>query len=147
MLGFVLFKRRAPVSRREAREHVMKLLFQKEFIEEDEYEEQALRYLERYDVNENQYPFILGEYNGAIKYQEEIDHMIKTSSKNWKINRMAKLDLTIIRLAVYEIYYVKDIPTSVAINEAVELGKKYSSDEAPAFINGLLASVVKEVKE
>ena len=60
---------------------------------------------------------------------------------------MAKLDLTILRLAVYEMYYVKDIPNNVAINEAVELAKKYSGDEAPAFINGLLANVIKGIKE
>lgn len=135
------------MSRREAREHVMKLLFQKEFIEKDEYDEQVKDYLERFEVGEKQHGFILNEYKGTIEHESEIDHIITTSSKNWKTNRMAKLDLTILRLAVYEIYYTEDIPNNVAINEAVELAKKYSSDEAPAFINGLLANVIKEVKE
>ena len=135
------------MSRREAREHVMKLLFQKEFIEEDEYDIQAGAYLERFEVGENHYDFILGEYKGTIEHQEEIDHIITTSSKNWKTSRMAKLDLTILRLAVYEMYYVEDIPNNVAINEAVELAKKYSGDESPAFINGLLANVIKGIKE
>lgn len=135
------------MSRREAREHVMKLLFQKEFLEEKEYEEQVIWYLERFNVGEKQQPFILEEYSGTLEQQTEIDNIITTSSKNWKTNRMAKLDLTILRLAVYEMYYVKDIPNNVAINEAVELAKKYSGDEAPAFINGLLANVIKGIKE
>lgn len=135
------------MSRREAREHVMKLLFQKEFVEEDEYEEQVLNYLRRYEISEKNQPFILKEYNGTVQYQEEIDTIITESSKNWKTSRMAKLDLTILRLAVYEMYYADDIPNNVAINEAVELAKKYSGDEAPAFINGLLGNVIKGIKE
>ena len=135
------------MSRREAREHVMKLLFQKEFVEEDEYEEQVLDYLKRYEINEKYQPFILKEYNGTVQYQKEIDTIITKSSKNWKTSRMAKLDLTILRLAVYEMYYEDDIPNNVAINEAVELAKKYSGDEAPAFINGLLGNVIRGIKE
>ena len=135
------------MSRREAREHVMKLLFQKEFIEEQDCEEQVLKYLDRYEVGEKQRPFILAEYYGTAEHEADIDNIITTSSKNWKTNRMAKLDLTILRLAVYEMYYVEDIPNNVAINEAVELAKKYSGDEAPAFINGLLANVIKGISE
>lgn len=125
----------------------MKLLFQKEFMEDHEHEEKALDYLERYEIGDKQRPFILSEYNGTTDHRVEIDGIIEQSSKNWKIKRMSKVDLTILRLAVYEIYYVKDIPNNVAINEAVELAKKYSGDEAPAFINGLLANVIKEIRE
>lgn len=135
------------MTRREAREHVMKLLFQKEFLEVEEYDSQAQSYLERFEIDQAHHGFILGEYNGTIARQEEIDGIIAESSKKWKTNRMAKLDLTILRLAVYEMYYEEDIPNNVAINEAVELAKKYSGDESPAFINGLLANVIKEMKE
>lgn len=135
------------MTRREAREHVMKLLFQKDFVEEDEYESQAVDYLERFEIKEKDHGFILGEYNGAIAHQEKIDEIIAESSKKWKTNRMAKLDLTILRLAVYEMYYEEDIPNNVAINEAVELAKKYSGDESPAFVNGLLANVIRDIKE
>lgn len=134
------------MSRREAREHVMKLLFQKDFMDEDEYEDLATRYLDRFEVPKKQHDFILGEYNGAIARQEKIDEIIADSSKNWKTSRMAKLDLTILRLAVYEMHYVEEIPNNVAINEAVELAKKYSSDKSPAFINGLLANVIKGIE-
>jgi len=135
------------VTRREAREHVMKLLFQKDFVEEQEYDSQAMDYLERFEIAEKHHGFILKEYNGAILHQEAIDDIITESSKKWKTSRMAKLDLTILRLAVYEMYYEEDIPNNVAINEAVELAKKYSSDESPAFVNGLLANVIRDIKE
>lgn len=133
------------MTRREAREHVMKLLFQKEFVEEEEYDIQAKDYFERFEIKDKDQRFILKEYNGAIMHQEDIDKIITVSSKKWKTSRMAKLDLTILRLAVYEIYYEEDIPNNVAINEAVELAKKYSGDDSPAFVNGLLANVVKDI--
>lgn len=135
------------MSRREAREHVMKLLFEKEFRQEDEYDSKAERYMRIFEIGEKHQGFILREYNGAIEHREAIDEIITSSSKNWKTSRMAKLDLTILRLAVYEIYYAEDIPNNVAINEAVELAKKYSGDDSPAFINGLLANVIKGIKE
>ncbi len=135
------------MTRREAREHVMKLLFQKDFIDEEEYDSQAQAYLERFEIGEKHHPFILGEYKGVIEHQEKIDEIIAESSKKWKTNRMAKLDLTILRLAVYEMHYEEEIPNNVAINEAVELAKKYSGDESPAFVNGILANVIKEIEE
>lgn len=133
------------MSRREAREHVMKLLFQKEFALEEDYSELAQDYLERNKITNGQISFIMGEYEGTIKYQNKIDEILAKHSKNWKLSRMAKLDLTILRLAVYEIYYADEIPNNVAINEAIELAKKYSSDEAPAFINGLLANIMRGI--
>lgn len=131
------------MSRREAREHIMKLLFQNEFVLQEEYEEQVKNYLEKNEISEKDNSFILKEYEGVVSHEKEIDDLISENSIKWKIPRMAKLDLTILRLAVYEIYYADDIPDNVAINEAVELAKKYSSDEAPAFINGLLANIIK----
>lgn len=71
----------------------------------------------------------------------EIDALINEHTTGWKTGRMNKVDLTILRLAVYEIKWDDDIPVKVAINEAVELAKKYSSDEGPAFINGVLAKL------
>ena len=73
---------------------------------------------------------------------EEIDALINEKATGWKTNRMSKVDLTLIRLAVYEIKYEDDIPAGVAINEAVELAKIYSSDGAPSFVNGVLAKFV-----
>ena len=73
---------------------------------------------------------------------EDVDEIISNSSKGWKINRLSKVDLNILRLAIYEIKYNESIPVNVSINEAINLAKKYSSDEAPAFINGVLGHVV-----
>ena len=70
---------------------------------------------------------------------DEIDTMINTRAKGWTTQRMGKVDLTILRLAVYEIIFDKDVPTSVAINEAVELAKRFGQDESSGFVNGVLA--------
>ena len=69
----------------------------------------------------------------------EIDEVLNDISTGWKTSRMNRVDLTILRLAIYEVKWDEDVPTAVAINEAVELAKKYSSDSGPAFINGVLA--------
>ena len=70
--------------------------------------------------------------------------MISKKAKKWATGRMSKVDLAILRLAIYEICFSEEIPTSVAINEAIELAKKFSSDEAPSFINGILGSIAAE---
>ena len=76
-----------------------------------------------------------------IGHMEEIDASVNEVSEGWKTGRMGKVDLTLIRLAVYEMKY-EDIPVKVAINEAVELAKKYGTDDSPAFVNGILAKLV-----
>ena len=81
--------------------------------------------------------------NAIVEKKEEIDALLNTVSEGWKTSRMNRVDLTIMRLAVYEIKWDEDVPTGVAINEAVELAKKYSSDDGPSFVNGILAKVVK----
>lgn len=72
----------------------------------------------------------------------DIDDKISSSLKNWTIDRISKVNLSILRLAVCEIMYIEDIPFQVSINEAVELAKKYSDDDAPSFVNGVLASII-----
>ena len=79
----------------------------------------------------------------VVSHLEEIDRLINEHTTGWKTGRMNKVDLTIIRLAVYEIRWDEDVPEKVAINEAVELGKRFSGDEGPAFINAVLAKLVK----
>ena len=73
---------------------------------------------------------------------EEIDAKINEVSEGWKTGRMGKVDLTLIRLAVYEMLYEEDVPAKVAINEAVELAKQYGTDNSPSFVNGVLAKLV-----
>ena len=79
---------------------------------------------------------------GVTDRQEELDAVIGKYAQGWALNRLGKVDLTILRLGVYEMRYDDDIPASVAINEAVELGKRYGGDSTPAFVNGVLAKLI-----
>jgi N utilization substance protein B len=127
------------MSRRSARKNAFFLLFQMDFSEAAEFEQvKEIFFAEKEEpVEEADKTFILSEVEGVHEHMEEIDAMIEQSAKGWDLSRMNKVDLAILRLAVYEMKY-GETPVGVAINEAVELAKKFSSDEAPAFINGVL---------
>lgn len=131
------------MSRREIREQIFKMLFQTEFYTESEIEEQIQVFMgELSENNEGKRAYIEKKLREIYRLREEIDALINEKATGWKTNRMAKVDLALIRLAVYEIRYEEDIPTGVAINEAVELAKIYSSEGAPSFVNGVLAKIV-----
>ncbi|ABN52069.1 MAG TPA: N utilization substance protein B [Hungateiclostridium thermocellum] len=130
------------MGRRASREIAMKLIYQLE-IQKDSREEQINNTLEQYDLNENDREYILDVVKGVFKNQEEIDGTIEKFSKGWKLSRISKVDLAILRLAIYEMCHRDDIPFTVAINEAVELAKNYSGEESGSFINGILGKVVK----
>lgn len=130
------------MSRSELRQHVFKLLFRVEFNSQDEMKEQEELYFDDLEsVSEEDMAYILDKYQAIVEKLEEIDSLLNELSSGWKTSRMNRVDLTILRLAVYEIRYDESIPTGVAINEAVEIAKKYSSDSGPAFVNGVLAKV------
>ncbi len=86
-------------------------------------------------------PFFLSLANGVIESRQEIDDVIKRFSSNWKISRMSGVDRNILRIAVYEILSCPDIPPKVSINEAIDIGKKYGTEESGSFINGILDSI------
>ncbi|MBI5656493.1 MAG: transcription antitermination factor NusB [Geobacter sp.] len=75
---------------------------------------------------------------GVDEHRAELDQRIKEQSKNWSLGRMAKVDLNILRIAVYELAYLGDIPRNVTINEAIEIAKKFGSEDSPSFVNGIL---------
>lgn len=127
------------MSRRSARKNAFYLLFQMDFSEAAEFEQvKEVFFAEKEEpVEESDKAFILSEVEGVHEHMEEIDALIEQSAKGWDPSRMNKVDLAILRLAIYEMKY-GETPVGVAINEAVELAKKFSSDEAPAFINGVL---------
>ena len=126
----------------EQREHIFKVIFGIEFNEDGEQTEQSDLYLEDLeDAREKDIEYIRTKAANIAAKVPEIDAMINEHTTGWKTARMNKVDLTILRLAVYEIKWDEDVPTGVAINEAVELAKKYSSDEGPAFINAVLAKI------
>jgi N utilization substance protein B len=78
---------------------------------------------------------------GVIEHRSEIDRAIEASAENWKLSRMAKVDLVILRLATFELLFCPDIPTNVSLDEAIEIGKRYGSDDSSTFINGVLDKV------
>lgn len=131
------------MSRRSARKNAFFLLFQMDFNKAEEYEQVKEIFFTEKDepVEAEDKQFILSEVEGTRGHLEEIDQIIGECAKGWHIDRMSKVDLAILRLAVYELCFGEDTPVGVAINEAVELAKKFSSDEAPGFINGILGKV------
>ncbi len=151
------------MSRRTARKGVFRALFSKNFLEEPEFEksideafrEDAVLWFEENDaddsllknINENDKIFFMELIKGTIENMDRINEIIEDNLKSWKIIRIAKTDLAILQLAVYEIFYRDDVPDSVAINEAVELGKEYGTDDSGGFINGVLGKIVRDFKQ
>lgn len=134
------------MKRREERECAFSLLFQMDFWQPDEIDSQIELYFneQSVEIDEDNIKFIKSEAMGAYDNKNNIDKIIAEYAKDWTINRLAKVDLAILRLATYEILYNETIPVGVSVNEAVELAKKYSSDEAPSFINGILGKIAGE---
>ena len=142
------------MTRRQIRENVFRLVFEYDFCREADREELARLYFENADEEElPSPPELAGEEETAYiteKAQKiaalipEIDDKLNRAARGWRTGRMAKADLAILRLAVYEMDYDSEVPVGVAINEAVELAKRYGTDESPAFINGLLAGIAKK---
>ncbi len=136
------------MSRREIRERIFKLLFRVEFYETGEMEEQKELFFEDAEdfpeqAGEKDKQEITGKFDAIVGKLSEIDKMIDEKATGWSTKRMGKVDLTIIRLAVYEICFDGQVPTGVAINEAVELAKSYGQDGSAAFVNGVLAKFAK----
>ena len=132
------------MKRRELREHIFRLLFRVEFNDEADMPEQVALYMEDLPMAGGQdRRYIEQKYQMVMDHLEKIDAMLNEAATGWKVSRMGKVELTILRLAAYEIYFDADVPTSVAINEAVEMAKEFGGDESPAFINGVLGKLVK----
>lgn len=131
------------MTRREIREQVFKMLFCVEFYNQEEMSEQiALCEDDACSWKEKDKTYIFEKVEKISEKLEEIDAKINEVSEGWKTGRMGKVDLTLIRLAVYEMLYEEDVPAKVAINEAVELAKQYGTDNSPSFVNGVLAKLV-----
>lgn len=131
------------MSRKTAREHAFRLLFSTQFQNES-VDTMLERYLEAnpgVEPEEKDLNFIRTEVAGTLQHQQEINEEIEGALQDWKLSRLSHVDLAILQITVYEMRYEEEIPVSVSINEAVELAKKYSSDAAPAFINGVLGTI------
>ena len=127
------------------REAAFKLIYSFEIQEPENLEEQIDLYLECEEITDKEAKeYIVDAINGIRKHIDEINNLIKKNLKaDWTIERISKVDFSILKLAIYEIKY-KGIPYKVAINEALEISKKYGEETSRNFINGILASVVKE---
>lgn len=133
------------MSRRELREHLFLMLFRRDFYETQELKEQIELYLEQLEKpSEKDLAYLEKKIGMVLEKITELDERISSVAVGWKLNRMGKVELTILRLAVYEMQYDEDVPVKVAINEAVELAKKYGEDNSAGFVNGVLARAAKD---
>ena len=133
------------MSRHKLREQVFKLLFRIEFNDSVEMEEQKELFFTTSDVEttEEESRYIEEKYQAVVDKLDKIDELISSNAKGWSIDRMSKVDLTILRLGVYEMIYDDTIPEVVALNEAIELAKEFGQDQSYSFINGVLAKLHK----
>lgn len=147
------------MTRREMREHCFKMLFGVDFYPAEETEGQIQQYFDspeeddaaadgrleiihRVDMKENERQFLIDRVQGITEKIPELDAKLDSVAQGWKTRRMGKVELTILRQALYEMLYDSEVPEKVAINEAVDLAKKYGGSDAPAFVNGVLAKLV-----
>jgi len=124
----------------------MQVLFQMEINKDDSMEAVEL-FCKHFKVSRKLRPFLLKLVQGVKQYQAEIDGLIDAFSDKWKISRMCGVDRNLLRLAVYELLYCDDIPAKVTINEAIEIAKRFGTENSGAFINGILDSIRISLKE
>lgn len=133
------------MTRSELREQMFRLCFSIEFIGAEEFDEQIEMYFEnQVEVSEKNRVYIKTRAQEMFSHLEEIDEKISANSKGWKIERLGKAELSILRLAIYEIMFDDDIPDNVAISEAIGISQKYCDEKAKAFINGILGKIEKD---
>lgn len=134
------------MNRSQLRETIFKLLYLSVFNDEEERKEQMELFYEGQEIvpAEKEKMYIEKKYSGVREHISEIDKMLNETSEGWKTSRMGKVDLAILRLAVYEMFFDADVPVGVAINEAVELGKRFGTDDSSSFINGILGKLARK---
>ncbi len=131
-------------SRSKAREQILQLLYLMEQSKMDA--TGALDFFSKnFEVHDREMPFIRSRLEGISTQTAEIDKKIAKYSEHWKMNRMPKVDRNILRLGAYELEFCVDVPVSVVINEAIELGKKFGDTNTPKFVNGILDKIAKEI--
>ncbi len=131
------------MKRRKAREHALQILFQLDIRSEKPSATVLKHFWAEYQPDEEVKVFAEEIVKGTSKHLDKINKLIHGCAKNWSLDRMSVVDRNILRMAVYEILYRLDIPTSVTINEAIEIAKKYGTDESGSFVNGILDSVAR----
>lgn len=140
------------MKRSELRESIFKLLFMDNFNCAEEMPEQLTLYFDTLDreqsgLSEQDQAYMEQKYRHVHEHLDSIDKLLNDTASGWKLSRMSKVDLNILRLAVYEMVYDDEIPVRVAINEAVEIAKRFGGDDSASFINGILGSISREQSE
>ncbi len=132
------------MGRKQAREGAMQLLFQMESM--GDFDKLSIgTFLENFPFGENESQYIYKAVSGVLDNKVQIDDYITDQLESWSIERLAKVDLATLRIAIFEILYMEDIPVEVSINEAIELVKKYSTEDAYKYVNGVLGSFVRAI--
>lgn len=131
------------MKRRKAREHALQILFQLDIKKEKPSATILKHFWAENQTDAEVMSFTEEMVKGTYKHLAEINKLLRESAENWSLDRMAVVDRNVLRMAVYEILYRIDIPTSVTINEAIEIAKKYGTEESGAFVNGILDNVAR----
>lgn len=134
------------MGRKNARVGAMQLLYSME-LNKDFSHESIEKFFENYDFSESEQSYINSVISELVNNLDSVDKVLSDNLQGWTIQRLATVDREILRVAIFEFLYRKDIPVEVSINEAVEIAKKYSSEESPKFVNGILASILKNLKD
>lgn len=131
--------------RHKARELALQILFQKEFLSDFDLNSCIEYFKSLQEAPDETWEYVLFLLNGIFAKQQDIDRIISDKSINWKISRMAPIDVSALRIATFEICFAKEeVPPKVAIDEAIELVKKYSGTDSPHFVNGILDEIYKK---
>lgn len=135
------------MSRKKARDNAFKCIYELEFIKDKNLDDILLNCYEENNNSVGEKQYIQMVLKGVKENIEKIDNIILSKLKNWSLDRIAKIDLAILRLAIYEIIYVDSIPDKVSANEAVELAKTYGNNDSKSFVNGVIAKVIEDKEE
>lgn len=131
--------------RKDTRKNAMELMFQME-IQNDFSDEAIEKFQELNSLTVKQRDYMSLLFGNIEERLEKVDTVIEENAENWRIQRLAKVDLSILRIALIEMFYVEEVPIAVAINEAVSLAKIYGSDNSAKFINGILGTVARKMQ-
>ena len=135
------------MGRKKARDNAFKCIYELEFIKDKSLDDILSNCYEENNNSEEEKQYIQIILNGVKENIEKIDSIILSKLKNWSLDRIAKIDLAILRLAIYEVLYVDSIPDKVSANEAVELAKTYGNNDSKSFVNGVIAKVIEDKED
>lgn len=133
-------------SRRKSRELALQILFELD-INQGDVQKAIDQFWKTFEYSKDLRDFSERIVKGVAEHREEIDRLIKKNSRNWRFDRIDRVDRNILRVAIFELVHCPDIPPKVSINEAIELSKKFGSEKSPSFINGILDKVAQEMKK